>query len=320
MSNSFILSADRSSRYLSGIGAGLTRSDSATLPFGERNPFVMFDNDRFSIGPDAPPIPLNAEFLYEPPRTSRKEERRTKRNLRRRSSADSLSPKLSPDRPSISSNTRPNSAVINADVDFDLEAILPKTSPRVKPLMLRSPLPRTPTPRQTTDEAMTPDQANSPVSFQEATQQLPVDTRLLSPDSNALSPDPSLEGRASPKELEGLLNYYSTPDSPEMSTTGGAFRPIFSPISEESSSQLSPPGPYRSDRRDSQRSQPVGARSPLSGNLRGIVPVTPQVGNYIHSLQQFVGILHHRLGKTKVQVLCPRFYFQLRKELSPILR
>ncbi|KAF8809618.1 hypothetical protein BYT27DRAFT_7135848 [Phlegmacium glaucopus] len=269
MSNSFILSTDRSSRYLSGIGAGLTRSDSTTLPFGERNPFAMFDHDRFSIGPDAPPIPLNAEFLYEPPRISRNEERRSKRSLRRRSSTGSLSPKLSPETPSISSNIRPNSVIISADVDFDPETILPKTPPRVKPSMPRSPLPHIPTPRQTIDEAMTPDQASTPsLSFQEVTQQLPMHTQL-SPDFNTLSPDSSSEGHTSPRELEGLLlNYYSIPDSPEMSTAGGGFRPIFSPISEELSSQLSPPGPYRVDRRDSQRSQPVGARSPLSGSLR----------------------------------------------------
>ena len=267
MSNSFILSTERSSRHRSGIGAGLTRSDSTTLPRGESGSFAVFYNDRFAVGPDAPPIPLDAEFLYEPPRKSRKEEKCTKHNLRRRSSTGSLTQNLFlTETPSISINVRPKSDILNADVEFDLQVLLPTTPPRV---ISRLPLPSTPTPRQTIDEAATPDPPSTPASFQEVTQQLPLDARFLSPDSNTLSPTPS-DGRTSPKELEGLLeNYYTLPDSPEL-LAGGVFRPMFSPISEESSSQLSPQSPYRSDRRDSQRSQPVGARSPLSGN-RGML-------------------------------------------------
>jgi hypothetical protein len=263
MSNSFTLSPDRSSIYRTGTGAGLTRSDSNTLPRGERSRPSTFYNDRFSIGLDAPPIPTNAEFLYEPPRKPRNEDKCTKRNLRRRSSTGSLSPKIPPDTPSISSNIRRNSVIINADVDFDLETFIPKT-PRVKPSI---PLPHSPTPRLTINEAPTPDPANT---FQGVAQHIPMDAQLLLPDSNIPSPALS-EGRISSKELDGLLNYYSISDSPAVLVAGGVFRPMFSPISEESSSQLSPPVPYRCERRDSQRNQPVGARSPLSGNFRGML-------------------------------------------------
>lgn len=227
MSNSFVLSTDRSSLHRT----GLTRTDSATLPNWEWNSH----NDRFSIGSDAPPIPPNAELLYEPPRRSRNEGKRSKQ-----SSTASISPKIPPETPSISNNTRLNSVIVNAD-DFDLD---PGTPPRTPP-------------RPTIDEAMTPDQAG---------QQTTVESQLLSQDSDTPS-SPLSSCPTSPKELEGLLNYYSLPDSPEMLVAARGFRPMFSPITEESSSQSSPPTPYRTDRRDSQKSQPVSGRSPLRGML-----------------------------------------------------
>lgn len=202
----------------------------------------MFYNDRFSVESDAPPIPSNAERLYEPPRISRNEGKRSKR-----SSTGSISPKIPPEAPSISNNTHRNSVIVNADVDFELETGLPETQPLENPSIPRLLLPRAP-PRLTIDEAMAPDQ-------------IPVEPHghFLSQDSDNLSSPPS--SCTSPKELEGLLNYYSIPDSPELLVTARGFRPMFSPITEESSSQsASPPTPYRSDKRDSQRSQPVGGR------------------------------------------------------------
>lgn len=204
---------------------------------------MMFYNDRFSIGSDPPPIPSNAELLYEPPRKLRNEEKGDPQS----SSTGSLSPQI----PSTSYSAHPYSVIINPDVDFE-EAFLLETPPSVKLSISRSPLPHTPTPQLTLDEPMAPDQASAPPS-QEVTHQVPV----LSPDSASSA---TSSGHTSPQELEGLLNYYSIPDSPEMLLAGGGFRPMFSPISEESSSQLSPPAPYRSDRRDSQRGL-VGTRS-----------------------------------------------------------
>lgn len=217
MSNSFILSTDRSSLHRSSTGAGLTRTDSATLPNWEWNSH----NDRFSIGSDAPPIPLNAELLYEPPRRSRNDEKRSKQ-----SSTASLSPKIPPETPSISNNTRLSSVIAHAD-DSDLETFPPGT------------LPQTP-PRLSVDEAMTSDRAS---------QRTTVDSQLQ--DSDTLSSPSSCN--TSPKELEGLLNYYSLPDSPEVLIATRGFRPMISPITEESASLSSPPTPYRGDKRDSQK-------------------------------------------------------------------
>jgi hypothetical protein len=202
---------------------------------------VMFYNDRFSIGSDPPPIPSNAELLYEPPRKLRNEEKGDTQ------SSTSLSPQV----PSTSYNSHPYSVIINPDVDFE-EAFLPETPPSVKLSISRSPLPHTPIPQLALGEAMAPDQASTS-SSREVTRQVPV----LSPDSASSAPS---SGCTSPQELEGLLNYYSIPDSPEMLLAGAGFRPMFSPISEELSSQLSPPAPYRSDRRDSQRGL-LGTRS-----------------------------------------------------------
>lgn len=234
MSNSFVLSTEPSSLYRSGTAAGLTRTDSATLPNWEWNSY----NDRFSVGSDAPPVPSNAELLYEPPRRSRNEGKRSKQ------SSISLSPKIPHETP----NNTLNSVIANADVNLDLETVLAGTQPFEDPSIPRLP------PLLAIDEAIPPDQAS---------QQIPVE--LLSQDSDTPS-SPLSSYNASPKELEGLLNYYSIPDSPEMLNARG-FRPMFSPITEESSAQLSPPTPYRSDKRDSQRCQPVGARSPLRGML-----------------------------------------------------
>ena len=231
MFNSFVLSTDRSSLYRSGTSAGLTRTDSATLPNWDWNSH----NDSFSVGSDAPPIPPNAELLYEPPRKSRKEGKHSKQ-----SSSSSPSPKIPLDTPSISNTTRLNSVIVNADVD-DLETFLPGK-------------PGTP-PRLSIDEA--PNQAS---------QRLPVEPQLPSQDSDT-QPSPLSSYNTSPKELEGLLNYYSLPDSPELLIAARGFRPMFSPISEESSAQLSPPTPYRSDKRDSQGQPVVGGRSPLRGML-----------------------------------------------------
>lgn len=89
-----------------------------------------------------------------------------------------------------------------------------------------------------------------------------------------LSPTLSSEEPQSAKNLEDVLNYYAIPNSPSPSpqVADTAYRPAFSPISEESSSQLSPPAPYKSDKRESKRSIPVpiGARSPSTGSLRSI--------------------------------------------------
>ncbi|KAF4612871.1 hypothetical protein D9613_011176 [Agrocybe pediades] len=281
MSNPFILSDDnRASAYRS--MAGLTRTDSTTLPRGEHSFGAAFSDDRFSIGPDAPPIPPNADSVYEPPkkpRTPSAEVNKRKQMLKRRSSTGSVHPssKSLPDTPSAYS-TRPNSLVLSPGMEFDLNSLLKSPDSQKPPSLPRSPLP--PTPKLPYSAAASQNsftQESISGSSQEAIQQFP-----LSPDLNQFSPTPSSEGPLSAKNLEDVLNYYSAPDSPEPLITGANYRPAFSPISEESSSQLSPPTPYRNEKRESQRNAPIGARSPLSSNtrLRGEsvpLPQTPSV-------------------------------------------
>ncbi|PPQ92532.1 hypothetical protein CVT25_010365 [Psilocybe cyanescens] len=273
MSNSFVLPHDhRMSRYRSSVN-GLTRSDSTTLPRAEHSFGAAYNNDRFSIGPDAPPIPSNAEFLYEPPKKARGSaaiKEKSSQNLKRRSSTGSLNTRNLPDTPSTNSN-RPNSVLFSPGVEFDMHAILLRTPEDQKPPSLpRSPLP--PTPRLPysagPDRTSFTQESLSDKSYQEAIQRFPLDSQLMSPDLTQLSPATSSEGPLSAKNYEDVLNYYSLPDSPAPNISGNTYRPAFSPISEESTSQLSPPTPYRSDKRESIRSQPIGARSPLTGSLR----------------------------------------------------
>ena len=251
---------------------GLTRSDSATLPRSEHSFGAAYNDDRFSIGSDAPPIPSNASFLYEPPKKPRmgvaelREKR--KQNIRRRSSTGSLSTRVLPETPTPS--TRPSSALLSPGVEFDIASFLPK-SPEPRKTPPRSPLPPTPNLPYLVEDDNSSKRESGPVEYQEIAQRFPMDSQLLSPDLDLLSPAPSSEGPHSAKNLEDVLNYYSLPDSPEPPLLPNAsYRPAFSPITEESSSQLSPPTPYRNDKRESQRNMPIGARSPLSGSPRGM--------------------------------------------------
>ncbi|CAA7269931.1 unnamed protein product [Cyclocybe aegerita] len=269
LSNAFVLPNDnRLSRFRTST-VGLTRSDSTTLPRGDHAGPSSY-HDRFSVGPDAPPVPSNAGFLYEPPKKSRAalEWREKKRQeLKRRSSTGSLHPKILPETPSYD---RPISALLSPGAEFDLNdlnSLLLKSPALVQtpPPPPRSPLPPTPQPKRV-EESKTVELTPTP-----AARPLPIGPQTPSSDFlSLLSPAPSSDGLPSGKNLESddVLNYYSHPDSPEPLMTGG-YRPGVSPISEETSSQLSPPTPYR-DRRESQRSTgtPLGARSPLSGSIR----------------------------------------------------
>jgi len=266
---------------------GLTRSDSTTLPRAEHSFGAAYNDDRFSIGPDAPPIPSNASFLYEPPkkpRTAAAELReKRKQNLRRRSSTGSLAARTLPETPTPS--TRPSSALLSPGVEFDIASLLPKSPESQKsPPFPRSPLPPTPKLAYLQEDDSSSKRESGPDEYQEATQRFPVDSQLVSPDLDMLSPTVSSEDPHSAKNLEDVLNYYSLPDSPALLLTNGNYRPAFSPISEESSSQLSPPTPYRSDKRESQRNIPIGARSPLSGTPRGMTLALPSKNHDILTL------------------------------------
>ncbi|KAF9485730.1 hypothetical protein BDN70DRAFT_539768 [Pholiota conissans] len=287
LSNSFMLPSDsRSSRYRSGV-VGLTRSDSTVLPRAEHSYGAPYAKDRFSIGPDAPPIPSNADKLYEPPKKprNREEPKESKRELvlKRRSSTGSVANVKALPQPPTLPSPRPVGTLLTPGVEFDMNSIIQPTTPEPdprKPLAVpRSPLPLPPTPKLpylSSEDGNSSNRGSSnggssnrgsvPSEYQEAMRPFPLDSDLLSPDLNQLSPSASSEdGTRNGENLEDVLNYYSLPDSPDINPST-SFRPAFSPISEESNSQLSPPLSYKSpERRDSHR--PVGARSP-SGSPR----------------------------------------------------
>jgi hypothetical protein len=172
-------------------------------------------------------------------------------------------------------------------VEFDITSLLPKSpEPRKTSPLPRSPLP--PTPKLAflpeDDNTNSSKRESGPDEYQEVTQRFPMDSQLLSPDLDMQSPTASSEDLQSAKNLEDVLNYYSLPDSPAPLLMNANYRPAFSPISEESSSQLSPPTPYKNDKRESQRNIPIGARSPLSGTPRGMTLARPSKNHYVLTL------------------------------------
>ena len=212
-------------------------------------------------------MPSNAELLYEPPKKTRspaESRERKKQAFSRRSSTGSLSTKALQDSMSVTSG-RPNSALFSPGIEFDINSIMSKSPESEKPPPLpRSPLPPTPKLPYSAGADSNFTQSSGSGSAQEVTQRAPPEPHLLSPYTNLSSPSASFESHQSARNLDDVLNYYSLPDSPAPLLAGANYRPAVSPISEESTSQLSPPSIFRSDKRESQRSTPVGARSPLS--------------------------------------------------------
>ncbi len=141
MSNSFILPSDsRASRFLRGAG-GLTRSDSTTLPRPEHS-YGAYSEDVFSISPDAPPIPSNAEALYRPPKKLREVMERGSKSaeaLTRQGSGSSV--KALPKPPSTASAR--SSPLLSPGKEFDMADIIHSSTAdtRRTPPVPRSPLP-----------------------------------------------------------------------------------------------------------------------------------------------------------------------------------
>lgn len=249
--NSYVLSADiRSSRYRSGA-SNLTRTDSATLPRGE-HPFLNSPNPRerklsgagSTLSPDAsrspippvPPIPPIADLA----------------SLHSRANSRAASDNGVHERPQDADTLQPQSLLMNS-VDTSQPASKKfHPSPRISRISeAPSSGPSTPeylrvhnilgdtdgSSQQSgssplgLDLPATPD--SRPVS--ENVSRPPSGATLLSP--NLVSPAPS-----SAKDIENVLDYYQlvpTP-GPTPGPSENGFRPPFSPISEESSSQYSP--------------------------------------------------------------------------------
>lgn len=248
--NSFVLSSDeRASRYRSG-GSVLTRTDSATLPRDE-NPF--FYSPSYGNTPDHSlvPLPSNADSVYIPPRNPRRLSDRLGEAKRKRQSTGSLLLRNESEGETLlvrsnSTGTRPVSSPEQqarrisriSEADSSNHSIPDHTTSNAHD---NEPLP------STSDSSYVPSPFLSP------------NPERLSNVSSNRPPSTASSG----KEYDTMLDdYYSTaasmsPTSPETAAGGlipismdaPHFRPPFSPISEESSSQLSPPTPYRRDSR-----------------------------------------------------------------------
>jgi hypothetical protein len=259
LGNSFILSGDsRSSRYRNGFG-GLVRSDSATLPRGDhplinspygkdRPPSGLVDN--FAIGNDAPPIPANADKVYVPPRAPRTSSLELKKHHVRRPSSTSSLTSLKDESSHLRS--RPSSF---SDFSHEVERIDVQASRRISRI---SEAPSTPSTAalNTENNPPKPSSSESPIK-----PPFPVEPSAPLP-SESYSHLPSTSGNHEPPALSVAPNN----ESKDLDIVEYSFAPVFSPITEESSSQLSTPA----CRRLSQQGTPTTrAISPLSGTLNG---------------------------------------------------
>lgn len=263
IANSFVLSSDkRMSRYRSGA-SNLTRTDSATLPRGE-HPFLYSpyprertlsaysdyspNSRRASIIPPVPPVPSplppipNPE-LYSPPVTGSRMVVPETRNAK----ASSFGAVLADG--DVDAESAPQEDPQPISTDFR-----PTRISRISEANSSDPsINRKDGSAGASNQSLVP---TSPLSLEPPARPTSTETR---PESQIVSPaSVSSTAPSSALDLEGVLDYYRQdsspgfvppppppPPPPENFTNG--FRPIFSPISEESSSQLSPPTPYRHD-------------------------------------------------------------------------
>ncbi|KAJ7130135.1 hypothetical protein C8R44DRAFT_871976 [Mycena epipterygia] len=284
--DSFVLSNDRS-RYRSGTSV-LTRSDSATLPRGE-HPFSpawsISKGGAFtpvdSMG-DVPPVPQMPEELRRVIAENRerlKVDESATRRSHKRSGSDAQTP-VTPLVRTNSGSREPEDTHRDRRISRISEAVTPTTSTG----------PVTPNMPSATDSAATasdtsPDTSNfhhgvSPSSF---------------PTSPGQSSTAGSEARSS-RDIDNVLDYYNfepspgyaegsrsgfDPPSPEVPADPNRYQPAFSPITEESGSQLSP-NSFRS------RRTPNGmvslASTPSPSAAHGRVEWRPGQGREIRSL------------------------------------
>ncbi|KAG6915121.1 hypothetical protein DXG01_013174, partial [Tephrocybe rancida] len=258
MANTFVLSGDtRQSRYRSG-GSNLTRTDSATLPRGEYGViYSPYWKDRASmelaLSPgameDVPPVPGNAELVYVPPQTQR--EANDSRN------------KKSPDDAAPEGNSQ--ASFSNADAPAPAPSLSLESLPGTSKKRDASPTPPAPAPS---------DQNKNKSQSRRYSIRPDMDVASLAHSNTSdggFSSPPASEPPSSAKDLDNVLDYYSFADSPEP-TTERSFRPPFSPITEETSSQLSPPTPFKRDSMDSRRSSRRGTALPPGRFFLGTTP------------------------------------------------
>lgn len=247
--NTFVLSTDerdeRAARYRS-WGSVLTRTDSATLPRDE-NPFLSppMSHGTPDTNHSLVPLPSNADSVYIPP----KNPRRLSDARRKRQSIGNSIPRSDSEGEILA---RSNS--IGAPLPSDTQqSHISETDNSVlnnKPSLLNDESIAPPAPDTAQSPYLSPNHAR-PVSH--ASSDGGSSNRPTSSTSSGKGYDTMLDDYYSNADL-------TSPASPDPAVSGGHipmtvdnphFRPPFSPITEESSSQLSPPSPYR---RDSKRS------------------------------------------------------------------
>ncbi|GLB39915.1 hypothetical protein LshimejAT787_0704250 [Lyophyllum shimeji] len=261
LANTFVLSGEtRASRYRSG-GSTLTRVDSATLPRGEYS-FVHSPHWRDTTSSDialspgsappepVPPIPPNAEQVYVPPRTTRQStDARERRRPSTSGSAQLEQPEAGPSGKQHDDDSRASrrmSRITEATSSQSSTPQLAYTLPEAVQERPRSPLaaPKPPPPPV------------AALSDRDKSRRYSLKPETETASEGTTSPLP--DAPTSAKDLDNVLDYYSFADTPEP-TVERNFRLPFSPITEESSSQLSPPTPYnRPDSRGSKSSLPAG--------------------------------------------------------------
>lgn len=239
IANSFVLSETRSSRYRSGTSM-LARADSATLPLGDFPPFHRRERSNRSSfsstnSPPAPhtsvpPVPNNAGKVYEPPRRLRMSLEALKRQ------------------PSLSMTAQPK--------DDNKEQHKTELGPSQVDEFEDGPDSREHLQKTETNSRCIPGPEGSCMPCQAIRRVLagaaqptcpefkhnPAVVTLAEPPSDVPACIDSLQLNAPDcgQNLD-IINYYAS-GCPEV-TNDGFYLP-FSPITEESSSQLSPPTPY----------------------------------------------------------------------------
>jgi len=245
MANSFMLSDPRTSRYRSGFST-LTRADSATLPNGDYPSLNSPWRDRFSISdsllsprsaplPPVPPVPQNAERVYSPPLISRGSLEPAKRHLysgipqqehEDEPAVESLPP-TSLDNTYVPSSRQISSMTEMASSTSSTNHERPQAMPGKKGTEIG--------PECSISNLTAEPETHPHRRFRESV--------VLGAED--LAPPLITETSPSSKDIDNVIDYYSFGVTPE--PTSGVFRLPFSPITEESSSQLSPPVNYRPD-------------------------------------------------------------------------
>ena len=256
MANSFVLSADsRGSRYRSGMS--LARADSATLPRGEfallHSPYWRertisggeFPLSPSVLSPPVPPVPDNAELVYVPPKAARHTS--DSRSKPRESVPETIQSEPVSD-PGTSSGSG--------------DRCIPPSPAKPEDSTAPSPSPPLSNPEEGTSgnldhpriPVLDPIEPLDPLALSRPTS---LDKREPETSSDPTSPAIS-EAPSSARDIDNVLDYYSLDDN-SLEAPFQGFRPIFSPIREETSSQLSPASPYQ---RDPKKSPSTGKSTP----------------------------------------------------------